>query len=125
MLIQSLVAGPGSNGALNNGAGWFPPDALPSTSTPDPPMTPAEQDAELNKIFAQMAEEAQRRRIHRDQLVDQARSDSEKAQEEARLRSIALQQSMSGLWYSSFRPAPAAAAPAPPPPPPPPPAKKK
>lgn len=72
-----------------------------------------------------MAEESNRRRAQRNQLASQARNDYEQAQEEARLRSIALQQSMSGMWYSSFSPAPAAAAPAAAPPPPPPaPAKK-
>ncbi len=112
MMVQSAVTGSPSWG------GWYPPDALPQTSTPDPPPAQVDQKGEdLNSIFAQMAEESIRRRAQRDQMATQARGDYEKAQEEARLRSIALQQSMSGLWYSSFNPASGAAAPAPAPPP--------
>lgn len=113
MMVQSAVAGSPSWG------GWFPPDALPQTSTPDPPPAPVDQKAEdLNAIFAQMAEESIRRRAQRDQMASQARGDYERAQEEARLKSAALQQSMSGLWYASFSPAQGQAAPVPAPPPP-------
>lgn len=107
MMVQSAVGNQG--GSL---VGWYPPDALPQTSTPDPPAPVDKKSDDLNSIFAQMAEESIRRRAQRQQMATQARGDYARAQEEARLKNAALQQSMSGLWYASFHPA-AQPAPAP------------
>ncbi|MEW6280109.1 MAG: hypothetical protein AB1758_15875, partial [Candidatus Eremiobacterota bacterium] len=86
------------------------PSGIPARQAQAPErQEPQRPEEDVSEIFRQMGADAANSRRLREQLMQQARADWERAEQEARLKSAMAQMSMSALWWAQFKPAAAPA----------------